>query len=227
MGRAAAVPTSSSAPSAPPPGQSSTATLLSSNLQSIALTNREQREVVANGRHRRRAGQAGSRTAHPGRALSRPSPGSACDAARDGVAGGRDHQPMRYPLRSTTLPAHPTAVGDSMQTLTPQSRAAILENPDALECTLYRPDEYDEEAEEQDLETHASSSPAPSVRRPNGMPRIATTTSTAPRRKPSSSPASPVRRHPIPGSISPPCPATMPRSPKARARSRCSMSGTA
>lgn len=38
-----------------------------------------------------------------------------------------------------------------MQTLTPQSRAAILENPDALECTLYRPDEYDEEAEEQDL----------------------------------------------------------------------------
>ena len=38
-----------------------------------------------------------------------------------------------------------------MQTLTPQSRAAILENPEALECTLYRPDEYDEEAEEQDL----------------------------------------------------------------------------
>lgn len=38
-----------------------------------------------------------------------------------------------------------------MQLLTPQSRAAILENPDALECTLYRPDEYDTEAEEQDL----------------------------------------------------------------------------
>src|SRR3546814_2838482 len=50
-----------------------------------------------------------------------------------------------------TAPSHPTAVGDSMQTLTPQSRAAILENPEALECTLYRPDEYDEEAEEQDL----------------------------------------------------------------------------
>lgn len=38
-----------------------------------------------------------------------------------------------------------------MQALTPQSRAAILANPEALECTLYRADEYDTEAEEQDL----------------------------------------------------------------------------
>nr|MBF0685696.1 hypothetical protein [Pseudomonas sp.] len=38
-----------------------------------------------------------------------------------------------------------------MHPLTPQSRAAILENPEALECTLYRADEYDADAEEQDL----------------------------------------------------------------------------
>lgn len=38
-----------------------------------------------------------------------------------------------------------------MYPLTAQSRTAILENPDALECTLYRADEYDTEAEEQDL----------------------------------------------------------------------------
>ncbi len=31
------------------------------------------------------------------------------------------------------------------------SRSAILEHPDALDCTLYRPDERDPEAEETDL----------------------------------------------------------------------------
>src|SRR5690606_11052237 len=50
-----------------------------------------------------------------------------------------------------TLPIHFTAVGDFMYPLTAQSRTAILASPDALECTLYRADEYDTEAEEQDL----------------------------------------------------------------------------
>lgn len=35
--------------------------------------------------------------------------------------------------------------------LRPAARAAILEHPQALDCTLYRPDEDDPNAEEQDL----------------------------------------------------------------------------
>ena len=147
----------------------------------------------------------------PGRALSRLA-WQAAPVTPRGTASqaGATIQPIALPLRSTTLPAHPTAVGDSMQTLTPQSRAAILENPDALECTLYRPDEYDEEAEEQDLGDARIVITGPSgAGRMGCQDRDDYFDGTAPE-------AFVVARiacqaAPDSGSISPPCPATMPR----------------
>ena len=113
-----------------------------------------------------------------------------------------------------------------MQTLTPQSRAAILENPDALNAP-YRPDEYDEEAEEQDLGDAriVITGPFQAPAEWDAKDRDDYFDGTAPE-------AFVVARiacqaAPDSGVYFTAVPATMPRSPKARARSRCSMSGTA